>query len=39
MMYFPDLGIAAAVQVNTTDPYPRGLAAVLVEAVRTAREP
>jgi len=39
MAYFPDLGIAAAVQVNTTDPYPRGLAAFLVEAVRTAKEP
>ncbi len=39
MMYFPELGIAAAVQVNTSDPYPRGLAAFLVEAVRTARGP
>jgi hypothetical protein len=39
MMYFEDLRIAAAVQVNTSDPYPRGLAAFLVEAARTARGP
>jgi len=36
LMYFQDLGIAAAVQVNTTDPYPRGLAAFLVEVARMA---
>lgn len=36
MAYYPELGIAAAIQVNTTDPYPRGLGAFLVEATRTA---
>jgi len=39
MAYYPELGIAAAVQVNSTDPYPRGLGAFLVEAARTARGP
>jgi D-alanyl-D-alanine carboxypeptidase len=36
MAYFPDLKIAAAIQVNGTDPYPRGLLAFLVRAVREA---
>ncbi len=31
-----ELGIATAVQVNTADPYPRGLATFPVEAARTA---
>ncbi|MGZ8376194.1 MAG: serine hydrolase domain-containing protein [Gemmatirosa sp.] len=36
LLYFPDLKIAAAIQVNATAPYPRGLVPFLVEAVRTA---
>jgi D-alanyl-D-alanine carboxypeptidase len=37
LLYFPDARIAAAVHVNATDPYPRGLTPFLVEAVRVAR--
>lgn len=36
MAYFPDLGVAVAVQVNVTSPYPRGLFGVLVGAARLA---
>jgi hypothetical protein len=36
MAYFPDLGVAVAVQVNVTSPYPRGLFGVLVGAARMA---
>jgi D-alanyl-D-alanine carboxypeptidase len=34
LLYFPELRIAAAIQVNATAPYPRGLVPFLVEAVR-----
>ena len=30
MLYFPDRDVAVAIQVNSTDPYPRGLVAVLL---------
>ncbi len=36
LLYFPDLKVAAAIQVNVTAPYPRGLVPFLVEAARTA---
>ncbi len=36
LLYFPDLKLAAALQVNATAPYPRGLVPFLVEAARTA---
>ena len=36
LLYFPDLEIAAAIQVNATAPYPRGLVPFLVEAARVA---
>lgn len=36
LLYFPDLKIAAAIQVNATAPYPRGLVPFLIEAARTA---
>jgi D-alanyl-D-alanine carboxypeptidase len=36
LLYFPDLRIAAAIQVNATAPYPRGLVPFLVEAARVA---
>ena len=35
LLYFPDLKVAAAIQVNATAPYPRGLVPFLVEAART----
>jgi D-alanyl-D-alanine carboxypeptidase len=38
MLYFPDLKIAAAIQANGTDPYPRGLVPFLVRAAREARD-
>ena len=34
MMYWPELRVAAALQVNMTDPYPRGMGGVLVRAAR-----
>ena len=34
LLYFPELRVAAAIQVNGTDPYPRGLVAFLVRVVR-----
>ena len=37
MMYWPDTKIAAALQVNVTDPYPRGMGGVLVRAARIVR--
>ena len=37
MMYFPELNMSAAVQVNTSAPYPGGLPAVLQAAVRALR--
>ena len=36
MMYFPSLKLSAALQVNSTSPYPRGMPALLVRAARTA---
>jgi D-alanyl-D-alanine carboxypeptidase len=36
LLYFPDHRIAAAVQVNQTDPYPRTLVPLLIELVRAA---
>jgi D-alanyl-D-alanine carboxypeptidase len=30
VLYFPDRDLAVAIQVNVTDPYPRGLVAVLI---------
>ena len=38
LLYFPGLKIAAAIQVNGTDPYPRGLVPFLVRAVTAARD-
>jgi D-alanyl-D-alanine carboxypeptidase len=35
MLYVPSLKMSAAVQVNVTDPYPRGLVALLLRALRT----
>ncbi len=37
LLYFPEARIAAAVHVNGTDPYPRGLVPFVVGAVRAAR--
>ena len=37
MMYFPDLKMSAAVQVNTSSPYPGDLPGVLLGAVRAMR--
>jgi D-alanyl-D-alanine carboxypeptidase len=37
MLYFPDSRVAVAVQVNSTNPYPRGLVNVLVEMAATVR--
>lgn len=39
MAYFQGHGTLGAVQVNSTDPYPRGLLPFLVEAVGVARTP
>lgn len=39
MLWFPDLRVAVAIQVNVTDPYPRGLVPFLVRAARIAAEP
>lgn len=39
MLWFPDLRVAVAIQVNVTDPYPRGLVPFLVRAARIATEP
>lgn len=39
MMYFPSSRISAAVQVNTTNPYPRGLGALLLRAARSVNAP
>jgi D-alanyl-D-alanine carboxypeptidase len=39
MLYFPDSGVAVALQINTTAPYPRGMVAFLVEVARTASAP
>lgn len=36
MLYLPSSKTAAAVQVNITDPYPRGLVALLIRASRVA---
>jgi D-alanyl-D-alanine carboxypeptidase len=38
LLYFPELKIAAAIQVNGTDPYPRGLVPFLVRAATEARD-
>jgi D-alanyl-D-alanine carboxypeptidase len=35
MIYFPELKMALALQVNVTDPYPRGMLPFLVEVART----
>lgn len=37
MMYWPATRVAAALQVNVTDPYPRGMGQVLVRAARIVR--
>jgi D-alanyl-D-alanine carboxypeptidase len=37
LVYFPEARIAAAINVNTSDPYPRGLVTFVAEAVRAAR--
>jgi D-alanyl-D-alanine carboxypeptidase len=36
MLYVPSSGIAVAIQVNTSDPYPRGLVRFLLEMAATA---
>jgi D-alanyl-D-alanine carboxypeptidase len=36
MLYLPRHRIAAALQVNVTDPYPRGMVAVLLRAIEAA---
>jgi D-alanyl-D-alanine carboxypeptidase len=36
LLYFPDHRVAAAVQVNQTDPYPRTLVPLLIDLVRSA---
>jgi D-alanyl-D-alanine carboxypeptidase len=38
MLYFPDSKIAVAMQVNVTDPYPRGMVGFLVEVARVVRD-
>jgi D-alanyl-D-alanine carboxypeptidase len=38
MLYFPESRVAVAVQVNITDPYPRGLVALLVRAGGIVKE-
>jgi D-alanyl-D-alanine carboxypeptidase len=35
MIYFPETRVALAMQVNVTDPYPRGMMAFLVDVART----
>ena len=37
MAYFPDLDVAVALQINVTDPYPRGMFGVLMAAARLTR--
>jgi D-alanyl-D-alanine carboxypeptidase len=37
MMYWPATRVAAALQVNVTDPYPRGMGPLLVRAARIVR--
>ena len=37
MMYWPATRVAAALQVNVTDPYPRGMGQLLVRAARIVR--
>ena len=39
MLYFPASRVAVAVQVNRTDPYPRGLVPFLVQVARVAGAP
>jgi D-alanyl-D-alanine carboxypeptidase len=39
MLYFPASRVAVAVQVNRTDPYPRGLVPFLVQVARVAGGP
>lgn len=39
MLYFPATRVAVAVQVNRTDPYPRGLVPFLVQVARVAGAP
>jgi D-alanyl-D-alanine carboxypeptidase len=39
MLYFPATRVAVAVQVNRTDPYPRGLVPFLVQVARVAAAP
>ena len=34
MLYLPERGVAAAIQVNTSDPYPRGLVPFLLEVLQ-----
>ena len=34
VIYYPDTRVALALQVNVTDPYPRGMVAVLVDVAR-----
>ena len=38
MAYLPDLRVAAAIQVNSTSPYPRGLGPFLLHVARVAGE-
>ena len=37
VIYYPDTRVALALQVNVTDPYPRGMVAFLVEVARALR--
>jgi D-alanyl-D-alanine carboxypeptidase len=37
LLYFPDTRIAAAIHINTSDPYPRGMVPFLTEIVRMAQ--
>jgi D-alanyl-D-alanine carboxypeptidase len=39
MLYFPQSGVAVAIQVNVTDPYPRGLVPFLVQVASLAAVP
>jgi D-alanyl-D-alanine carboxypeptidase len=38
MLYFPNAGVAVAVQINATAPYPRGMVPFAVEVARTVSQ-
>ena len=37
MLYVPATGVAVAIQVNTSDPYPRGLVRFLMDVAAASR--